>query len=179
MALLRMKTWIDGHTGDVLSPPGHRPNEHAVPAASDVCAPGRLPGLDALPGGVTLMLETRVDLRPFRLDRGVRPHLAERRYAYTCQELQAAFAHPDVTRERIAEGTDPPERGRRLALYDALAGWIAHIEREWRDRAPAKPWSDRPTAVETLAYPPVATRPFATVAYDRGCPMSISLGGSG
>ena len=138
MALLRMKTWIDGHTGDVLSHLGHRPNEHAVPAASDVCAPGRLPGLDALPGGVTLMLDTRVHLRPFRLDRDARPHLAERRYAYTCQELKAAFAHPDVTRERIAEGTDPPERGRRLALYDALAGWIAHIEREWRDRAPGE-----------------------------------------
>ena len=138
MALLHTSTWIDGHTGEVLPHLGERPNEHAVRAASDVDTPGALPGLEGLPGGVTLTIETRIDLRPLRLDRDARRHGAARRYAYTYHELKAAFAHPHVTRERIANDIDPPERGRRLALYDALAGWIATVEREWRDRAPGE-----------------------------------------
>ena len=107
-------------------------------AASDVGAPGGLPGLEGLPAGRILTIDTRVDLRRFRLDRDPRRHGDARGDAYTCPELKAAFAHPDVTRERIAEDIDPPERGRRLALHDALARWIATIEREWRDRAPGE-----------------------------------------
>ena len=138
MALLRMKTWIDGHTGDVLSRLGERPNAHAVPAASDVDAPGALPGLEGLPAGRTLTIDTRLDLRAFRLDRDARRHGERRSFAHTYPEVKAALAHPEITRERIVNDIDPPERGRRLALHDALAGWIAHIEREWRDRAPGE-----------------------------------------
>ena len=94
MALLRMKTWIDGHTGDVLSRLGERPNAHAVPAASDVCAPGRAPRLDALPAGRTLTIDTRLDLRAFRLDRDARRHGERRSFAQTYPEVKAALAHP-------------------------------------------------------------------------------------
>ena len=138
MALLRTTTWIDPRTGEVLSHLGERPNEHAVRAASDVGAPGGLPGLEGLPAGRILTIDTRVDLRRLRLDRDPRRHGDARGDAYTCPELKAAFAHPDVTRERIVEDIDPPERGRRLALHDALARWIATIEREWRDRGPGE-----------------------------------------
>ena len=138
MALLRTRTWIDGHTGAVVSGLDEKPHEQAVRAESDVYTPGALPGLEGLPAGVTLLVETHVDLRALRLDRGSGHHDDGCGYAYTYHELKAAFAHPDVTREQIATGTEPPERGRRLALYDAIAAWIAYVEREWRDRAPGE-----------------------------------------
>lgn len=37
-----------------------------------------------------------------------------------------------------AFGTSPSARGRRLALYDAVAKWIAGVECKWRDRAPGE-----------------------------------------
>ena len=138
MVLLHASTWIDGHTGDVLSRLAERPNAHAVRAASDVRAPGALPGLEGLPADRILTVETCLDLRPFRLDRDARRRDEGRGHAYTYPEVKAALAYPEVTRERIASDIDPPERGRRLALHDALAGWIAHIEREWRDRGPSE-----------------------------------------
>ena len=164
MALLRMKTWIDGHTGDVLSRLGERPNAHAVPAASDVDAPGGLPGLEGLPAGRTLTIDTRLDLRAFRLDRDARRHGERRSFAHTYPEVKAALAHPEVTRERIVNDIDPPERGRRLALHDAIAGWIAHIEREWRDRAPGEP----------MVGPADAVLAPALLDLDGECAVSLS-----
>ena len=96
-----------------------------------VYAPDPSPGHDdGLPAGVLLVIDTRLDLEPYRLERG--GSAREHGYAYTHHELKAAFEHPRVTRERVAEGIEPPERGRRLALYDAIARWIGHAEREWR-----------------------------------------------
>ena len=93
-----------------------------------VCAPDPSPGHDdGLPAGVLLVIDTRLDLEPYRIERG--GSAREHGYAYTHHELKAAFEHPRVTRERVAEGIEPPERGRRLALYDAIARWIGHVER--------------------------------------------------
>ena len=130
MSLLRHSAWIHGRTGEQLWDPGGMPNGHAVYAISYVYAPAPLPGLEGLPDGALLVIDTHLDLGPFRLERGMSAR--EHGYAYTHHELKAAFEHPCVTRERIVEGIEPPERGRRLALYDAVAWWIGHVESEWR-----------------------------------------------
>ena len=132
MSLLRPGAWIDGRTGEQhVAYSDESPNAHAVSAESDVYAPDPSPGHDdGLPAGVLLVIDTRLDLEPYRLERG--GSAREHGYADTHHELKAAFEHPRVTRERVAEGIEPPERGRRLALYDALAWWIGHVEREWR-----------------------------------------------
>ena len=51
---------------------------------------------------------------------------------------KTSFAHPDVTREGVADGVEPPERGRRLALYVAIAWWIDYVETQWRDLGPGE-----------------------------------------
>ena len=58
--------------------------------------PGGVPGLEGRPQGVTVAIDTRLDLRPFRLDRDPR-RSTERPCACTLPELGAALAHPDVT----------------------------------------------------------------------------------
>ena len=138
MSLLRLGTWTDGRTGAVVPGVDEPLNGHAVAAGSHIYAPGASPRLEGLRAGVTLVIDTRVDLRAFRLDR--EPHRLEDAsgYAYTHNELKAAFAHPDVTREHIVRGIEPPERGRRLALYETIARWIAYVEREWREPAPGE-----------------------------------------
>ena len=136
MSLLRQTAWIHGSTGGKLRDPGEMPNGHAVYAGSYVYAPAPLPGLEGLPDGALLVIDTDLDLGPFRLERGMSAR--EHGYAYTHHELKAAFEHPRVTRERIVEGIDPPERGRRLALYDAVAWWIGHVESEWRSLGPGE-----------------------------------------
>lgn len=132
MSLLRHDAWIDGRTGEQhVAYSDESPNAHAVSAESWVYAPDPSPGHDdGLPVGVLLVIDTRLDLEPYRLERG--GSAREHGYADTHHELKAAFEHPRVTRERVAEGIEPPERGRRLALYDAIARWIGHVEREWR-----------------------------------------------
>ena len=136
MSLLRHTTWIHGSTGEWLPDPGEAPNGHAVHARSYVYAPAWLPGLEGLPDGARLVIDSALDLGPFRLERGLRAR--EHGYAYTLHELKAAFEHPSVTRKRIVEGIDPPERGRRLALFDAVARWIGHVESEWRGLGPGE-----------------------------------------
>ena len=138
--LLRADTWIDARTGERLPHDGSQAHEHAVSAGTTLHGPGGVRELEGLPQGVTLAIDTRLDLAPFRLDRDPRRN-DERPYAYTLSELEAALAHPDVTRERIARDSDPPVRGRRLALYDAIAEWIAYVRREWRDGAPGEAMS--------------------------------------
>lgn len=136
--LLRAETRIDALTGERLNHNGDRAGEHAVPAGTTLHGPGGVRGLEGLPQGVVLRIDSLLDLAPFRLDRDPR-RSQDRPYAYTLPELEAALAHPDVTRERIVRGSDAPERGRRLALYDEIAQWIAYVRREWRDRAPGEP----------------------------------------
>ena len=130
-------TLIDALTGRRVPNDGDRPPGHAVPAGTTLHEPGALPGLEGLPHGVTLSIATSLDLAPLRLDRDPRGN-EKRPYAYTLAELEAALAHPDVTRDRVVRGAGPPERGRYLALYDALAAWTAHVRRERRDRAPGE-----------------------------------------
>ena len=136
MSLLRHSTWIDGRTGEWVPEPDGAPDGHAVVARSYAYAPAPLPGLEGLPDGALLVIDSDLDLGPFRLERGMRA----RDYAdpYTLHELKAAFAHPQVTRERVAQGIDPPERGRRIALYDAVASWIGYVERQWRGPGPGE-----------------------------------------
>ena len=134
MSLLRHNTWIDGRTGEWVPEPDWVPNGHAVTARSCTYAPAPLSGLEGLPDGALLVIDSDLDLGPFRLERSMREH----RYTYTLHELKAAFAHPHVTRERVAQGIGPPERGRRLALYDAVASWIGYVEREWRGLGPGE-----------------------------------------
>ena len=136
MSLLRHTAWSPGSTGERLPDPGEMPNEHAEFAKSYVYAPAWLPGLEGLPDGARLVIDSALDLGPFRLERGMSAR--EHGYAYTLHELKAAFEHPSVTRERIVEGSGPPERGRRLALHDAVAWWIAHVESEWRGLGPGE-----------------------------------------
>ena len=136
--LLRAETRIDALTGERLDHNGDGAGEHAIPAGTTLHGPGGVRGLEGLPQGVTLAIDTLLDLQLFRLDRDARRN-HDRPYAYTLPELEAALAHPDVTREQIVRGSDAPERGRRLALYDAIAQWIAYVRREWRDRAPGEP----------------------------------------
>ena len=137
---LRADTRIDALTGERLDHNGDGAGEHAVPAGTTLHGPGGVRGLEGLPQGVTLSIDTLLDLAPFRLDRDARRnHDRPYAYTYTLPELEAALAHPDVTRERIARGSDAPERGQRLALYAAIAQWIAYVRREWRDRAPGEP----------------------------------------
>ena len=134
MSLLRHTAWIDGRTGELLRDPGGTPNAPAVAALSYVYAPAPLSGLEESPDGAQLVIDSHLELGAFRLERGMSAR--EHGYAYTQPELKAAFAHPRVTRERIVDGIDPPERGRRLALYDAVAWWIAHIDRQWNGHPP-------------------------------------------
>ena len=134
MSLLRHTAWIHGSTGEKLPDPGEVPHGHAVYAKSYVYAPASLPELEGLPDGARLVIDTDLDLGPFRLERGLSAR--EHGYAYTLHELKAAFEHPSVTRERIVEGIAAPERGRRLALHDAVVRWIFHVESEWRGLGP-------------------------------------------
>ena len=81
MSLLRHDAWIDGRTGEHVTDPDESPNAHAVSAESWVYAPDPSPGHDGLPAGVLLVIDTRLDLAPFRLERGgsAREHGYERR----------------------------------------------------------------------------------------------------
>lgn len=136
MSLLRYTTWLHGNTGERQPDTGEMPNGHAVHARSYVRAPAWLPGLKGLPDEARLVIDSALDLGPFRLERGLRARGQGYAYAYTLRELKAAFEHPCVTRERIVVGIVPPERGRRLALFDAIARWIGHVESEWRGLGP-------------------------------------------
>ena len=69
MSLLRHTAWIHGSTGERLPDPGEVPNGHAVYAESYVYAPAPLPGPEALPDGARLVIDTDLDLGPFRLER--------------------------------------------------------------------------------------------------------------
>ena len=102
MSLLRHTASIDGRTGEHLPDPGGVSKGHAVAARSDVYAPAPLPGLEGLGEEALLVIDTHLDLGPFRLVRG-------HRHAIILQELKAAFAHPCVTIENIVEGIGPPE----------------------------------------------------------------------
>ena len=82
MSLLNhYSAWIDGRTGEPVEHPDESPNAHTVSAESCVYAPDPSPGDDGLPAGVLLVIDTRLDLAPFRLERGgsAREHGYERR----------------------------------------------------------------------------------------------------
>ena len=138
MSLLRFHTMIDERTGERVRDRTD-PNERAVECESWVFSPGPPCEHDDLTTSAPLTIITDIDLGPFRLwrERSIdedepddvftaRDEFED--FSYTLDELKAAVAHPDVTRERVVEGIGPPERGRRVALYDAIAGWIKHVE---------------------------------------------------
>ena len=101
---LRAETWIDARTGEQLPRDADQAHEHAVPAGTTLDGPGGVRGLEGLPQGVTLAIDTVLDLQPFRLDRDPRRH-DERPYAYT---RGGARESPCGTRRLESEGRAAP-----------------------------------------------------------------------
>ena len=145
MSYIDRSVVIDGETGQALPFNDPADNARAVRSQSYVHAASFLPGLEGLPRGARVAVETDTDLTPLRLDRSAAPGQEQR---FTFDEVRAALSHPETTPAAIVNATDPPERGQVLAVHKALTGWLAWVEREWQDLAPAEALSE--SAEETL-----------------------------
>ena len=136
---------IDGDTGEMLSKDAASDNPYAVLSNSYIYATNFLHGLEGLPRGARLAIDSYTDLTPLRLDR-VDGQGRERIYSF--EEIKAALRHPYVSREEIVDRTEPPERGQALAVYNAVTRWVEYVETEWQDIAPGEAMSG--SAEETL-----------------------------
>ena len=131
MGLIHYETWIDGHTGEII-PDSHEPlNEHAVSADSYVFGPAAKPTQDGSRADTQITVDGDIDLRLFGFER-----LGCTTTTYLYREVEAAIADPSVTLERLIEGTEAPERGRRIALYNAISWALEFGRREWCDPSP-------------------------------------------
>ena len=133
MGLIHYEMSIDGHTGEIIPDPHEPLNEHAVSADSYVFGPVSEPTRDGLRADTQITINAAIDLRLFGFERR-----GGATTTYLYREVEAAIAHPSVTLERLIEGIEPPERGRRIALYNAIFWALEYGRREWCDPSPGE-----------------------------------------